>query len=156
MTLALSPPRVNEPRVETLGDVWFELRWDVDHREKPVWPPVWLCADGLSMTGLRSDRCEPSELSEVVFELRPVHRPTSELRLRRIPVPAQVPGGAPPACGALGLFGTTPSLPVEYCLYQSGMLSRCRDAWTRSWCSLRLVPVSCDFWSSFSGGKTFR
>lgn len=39
ITLALRPPRVKEPLVETLGDVWFELRCEVDHREKPVWPP---------------------------------------------------------------------------------------------------------------------
>lgn len=101
---------MKDPRVDTLGDVWFELRCEVDHREKPVWPPWWLCAEGLNITGLRSDRCDPSELSEVVFELSPVHRPTSELRFRRMP-PA--PGAA--LLLLMLLFGSTatfvPSLP---------------------------------------------
>lgn len=34
--LAFGPPRVNELRVEALGDVWLEFRCDVDHLEKPV------------------------------------------------------------------------------------------------------------------------
>lgn len=32
------PPRENDARCETLGDVCVEFRCDVDHRVKPVWP----------------------------------------------------------------------------------------------------------------------
>lgn len=79
------PPRENEPRCDTLGDVCVEFRWDVDHLVKPVWP-WWLCDEGLSITGLLRSALSvwpPSELSEVVFELRPAQRalpPASEFR----------------------------------------------------------------------------
>lgn len=73
------PPREKELRTDALGDVWLEFKCDVDHREKPVCP-WWLCADGLNSNGLRSDRCEPNELRDVVFEFSPAHRLMSELR----------------------------------------------------------------------------
>lgn len=112
------------------------------HLEKPVCPPWWLWADGLSIMGLRSERFEPSELNDVVFELNPCHRPTSEFRF-------------------LSKFVTSPPLkpvavvlppPVLYCLYQSGIFNRCNEACTRSWCSLSAVFDSRAFCNSFSGG----
>jgi hypothetical protein len=63
------------------------MQADATHLENPlVWPPVWLCAEGLSITGLLSDLFDPSELSEVVFEFRPCHRPISEFRFLSKPV----------------------------------------------------------------------
>lgn len=54
--------------------------------ENPVCPAQWLWAEGLSITGLYfSDLFDPSELSDVVLELNPVHRPISEFRFRNKP-----------------------------------------------------------------------
>lgn len=136
--LALLPPRENEPRVDAVGDVWLELRCDVDHRENPVWP-WWLCADGLNNNGLRSDRCDPSELNDVVFEFNPAHRPTSELRFF-----VKLPGTYPPLAASF--------VVVLYWRNQSGIFNFCNDAWTRNWCSLSAILLSWHFCSSFSGG----
>lgn len=139
------PPRENDPLWDTLGDVCVEFRCDVDHRVKPVWP-WWLWDEGLSITGLLRSAlrlCPPSELSDVVFELSPAHRwlPVSELRFR-VKLPGVYEFPEPVVC----------LTPDVYCLYQSGMLRRCREAWTRSWCSLSAALFSCSFCSSFSGG----
>lgn len=98
------------------------------------------------MTGLLSDRCEPNELNDVVLELNPVHRPTSEFRFRKNPLlESKVERFPAPTPDPVVVFEL-------YVLYQSGTLRRCSDACTRNWCSLRFVLVSCDFCNSFSGG----
>lgn len=90
-------PRVKVFLPEVLGDIWFEFKCEVDQRPKPCDPPPfagwvvgvwlecavcpwWLCADGLNKIKFLSDFCEPNELSDVVFEFKPVQRADSCVR----------------------------------------------------------------------------
>lgn len=148
------PPRVKVFLPEVLGDIWFEFKCEVDQRPNPCDPPPfvvgwvgvwlecavwpwWLWADGLNKIKFLSDFCEPKELSDVVFEFKPVQRADSCVRFL-----LKLPALYPPFSFGVGL----------YCLNQSGIFKRWRDACTRNWCSLNAVEFSCVFRSSFSGG----
>lgn len=104
--------------------------------ENPGWL-WWLYAEGLKIIGHLSERCDPRELSEVVLLFNPVQRLISEFFFFITPV----------VCVGIAI-----GFVDLYCLYQSGILSFCNDAWTRNWCSLSVLLLSCNFCNSFSGG----